>query len=83
MRQLTIRNVSPELALALRREQRKRGCSLNQTVLDLISQALGLGPDGRYDNGLGKLAGTWNQEDLREFESNTAVFERIDEELWK
>ena len=29
------------------------------------------------------VAGTWTQEEYDEFERNTAVFEEIDEEMWK
>lgn len=46
-------------------------------------QALGLTADQEYDNGLDKLAGSWSQEEFEEFEKNTAVFEQIDEELWR
>lgn len=83
MKQLTIRKVSPELAKALDSESRLRGRSLNQTVLDLLHQALGLSSKGGYDNGLGELAGTWTEEEFAEFERNTAIFEQVDRELWQ
>ncbi len=83
MKQLTVRNVAPELAKALDEERRRRRQSLNQAVLDLLHQALGLGPHGRYDNGLARLAGTWSDEELAEFERNTVLFEQVDEELWR
>lgn len=83
MKQLTVRNVPELLAQALRQERIRRGDSLNKTVLDILIQALGLSPDERYDNGLSGLAGTWTEEELREFENNTALFEQIDEELWR
>ena len=81
-KQLTVRGVSPELARALDEERRRRGTSLNQTVLDLLTQALGL-RGGTPDNGLAALAGTWSDEDLAEFEQATAPFEEIDPELWR
>jgi hypothetical protein len=82
MKALTVRNVDARLSRALERETRKRGTSLNQTVLDLLSDALGLGALAPPSNGLEKLAGTWTEKDLEEFESNTAIFEQIDPELW-
>ena len=82
MKHLTVRNVTQDLEKALRDEQRRRGMSLNATVLDLLKRALGLGPGGEYDNGLASLAGTWTKEELRAFEANTALFEQIDEGLW-
>jgi len=83
MKQLTIRKVSSELDRAIAAESRLKGQSINQTVLDLLHQALGLGLKGSFDNGLGKLAGTWSGDDFREFEKNTALFEELDHELWE
>jgi plasmid stability protein len=82
MKALTIRNVDPRLAKALERETRRRGTSLNQTVLSLLGQALGVNAQGPRSNGLRKLAGTWSSDELRAFEESTAAFERVDEELW-
>lgn len=83
MKHLTIRDVSPTLAHALEKEARERALSLNQTVKDLLERALGLGEESAYDNGLGKFAGGWTDEDLKEFEAGTANFETIDYGEWK
>lgn len=79
---LTIRHVSPRLARLLEEERRRAGTSLNQTVLDLLSRALGVAEEP-FDNGLGRLAGTWSDEDLVAFEQATADFSRVDEDLWR
>jgi hypothetical protein len=81
MKTLTVRNVPADIAEALEREKRRRGSSLNQTVIDLLGQGLGVG--GVRSNGLGRLGGKWSAEDLREFEKAVAPFEQIDEELWR
>jgi plasmid stability protein len=81
VRNLTIRNVPDELAEALEREKGRRSGSLNQTVIELLSQ--GLGVAGPRSNGLARLAGTWTEEEYREFEKNVAPFEEIDPELWR
>jgi len=83
MKHLTIRQVPPELARALEAEKRRRGRSLNRTVLDLLEQALGLEPRGPRTNGLGELAGTWSKADLEQFERAVALTEQVDEELWR
>ena len=70
----------PSLAEALDREKRRRGKSLNQTVIDLLGQ--GLGAQGMRSNGLGDLAGGWSKDEFRDFERAIAPFEAIDEELW-
>jgi hypothetical protein len=79
---MTVRNVDARLARALEREALKRGTSLNQTVLDLLRDALGVGVVALPSNGLEKLAGTWSQKDFEEFEVSTATFDQIDPELW-
>ncbi len=83
MKQLTVRNVTPEIAKALSEESRRRGKSINQTVIDLLLQALGLEANSRYDNGLARLSGTWSEEDLARFTESAATFEQIDEEFWR
>jgi plasmid stability protein len=81
MRNLTIRNVPEDLARRLEEEKRLRGRSLNQTVLDLLARALGLG-SGRRSNGLASLAGTWSAEDVAHFEAALRFSEELDAELW-
>lgn len=83
MKALTIRKVDPTLAKALERERARRGSSLNQTVLDVLRQSLGVAAGGRRSNGLRELAGTWSAKDKADFDSATRVFEAIDAELWR
>jgi plasmid stability protein len=80
MKTLTVRNLPDNVADALEREKRRRGESLNQTVIDLLSQ--GLGVSGVRSNGLARLAGAWSAEELRRFERAVAPFEQVDDELW-
>ncbi len=82
LKNMTVRNIPPELAKALDKERRRRGDSLNKTVLELLRQGLGVGP-GVRSNGLASLAGTWSEDEFREFEEATAFFEQVDEELWQ
>lgn len=81
MKALTIRNVDARLAEALKREVDRRGTSLNQTVLDLLWAQLGLRGE-RPSNGLARLAGTWTDAELAEFEAATREFDAVDAELW-
>ena len=83
MKALTIRNVDTPLARALERERKKRAASLNETVLALLRQALGVdSANAPVSNGLHKLAGGWSADDLRAFERATRPFEQVDDELW-
>ena len=84
MKALTVRRVHKRLADALERETRRRGGSLNQTVLDLLEQGLGVGSaPARRRNGLAKLAGTWSAEEHDAFTRRLEPAEQIDPELWR
>ena len=80
-RNLTIRNVPDELAEALDKEKSRRRGSLNRTVIELLSQGLGVGSS--RSNGMARLAGTWTAKEHRKFEESVAAFEGIDAELWR
>ena len=80
MRNLTVRNLPPEVAEALKREKSRRGTSLNQTVIDLLEQSLGVA--GARSNGLQRFAGQWSEEHFEQFQAAVTGFEGIDPELW-
>jgi hypothetical protein len=80
---LTVRNLPGNVARGLERERKRRSKSLNQTAIELLGRALGVGPGGPRTNGLEKLAGGWSDADLQTFETSQAGFEEVDEELWK
>lgn len=84
MKTQTIRNVPKRLVDALDRERRRKGASLNSTVLELLSRSLGA--DGRVPlrNGLAKLAGTWDAKELQEFEAAIADWDGapVGREFW-
>ena len=77
---LTVRNVPEEVAAALARERRRRGVSLNQTVIDLLRQSLGI--SGPRSNSVRRLAATWSETEHQEFLAVTTRFEKIDKEFW-
>lgn len=83
MKTMTIRNISTELAAALEAEKRRRGLSLNRTVLSLMQETLGISDARGRSNGLRSLAGSWNEDEFRQFEEAVAQFGEIDEGLWR
>ena len=83
MKYVTIRNLPPELADALEKEKQRRRKSLNQTTVELLAQALGIGPPGTRSNGLAALAGGWTAQQWRSFEESVALTEQVDQELWQ
>ena len=81
MKAITLRNIPPDLAEALKREKRRRGQSLNRTAIDLLKQSLGVGAP--RSNGLANLAGGWSDERVRDFERVLVPFGEIDPEMWR
>ena len=82
---MTLRGVDEQCASALKERARQEGVSLNTLVLMLIKESLGLDKKKRCTeySDLDSLAGTWSASDAAEFAQATAVFEKIDEEMWK
>lgn len=80
MKNLTVRNLPPAVADALKREKSRRGTSLNQTVIDLLEQSLGV--SGVRSNGLGQFAGRWNEAEFERFSRAVTDFAATDPELW-
>jgi plasmid stability protein len=78
-RQITVRNVSAELAEKLRSLAKSRGESINSTVLAILRQALEVNERRQR---LARYA-TWTQDDLSEFEAALQAQRGIDESLWK
>ena len=85
MKTLTLRGVDPLLADALRECAKNKGQSINQTALKLLKDALGLSstPTFKEYHDLDHLAGSWTEDDEKEFLDATAEFRKIDTELWQ
>lgn len=69
----------------MKEKARREGTSVNAALLKTPKESLGLEKRKRsavYDD-LDYLAGTWNAQDAAEFNRATAVFEKVDEEMWK
>ena len=77
-RQITIRNVAPEIAARLKDLAATRGESVNSTVLYILGQALGINERRKK---LERYA-TWEEEDRRRFEEALRSQRTIDEKLW-
>lgn len=69
----------------LRKEASKQNLSINSLILRIIEQKLGVSQETKKTvyHELDYLAGTWDDEDKKEFEENTKSFEKIDSELWQ
>jgi hypothetical protein len=80
-----LRGISSEVMTTLKKEAEKQDTSVNFLIIKLIENGIGYSRTVKrpLHHDLDKLAGTWSEKDFKEFEKNTKVFERIDEDLWK
>ncbi len=83
MKAVTLRNVPPELADLLEEEAKATGASMNKTVIRLLERATGIARRTRRHHDLDHLAGSWTDEEAREFERELARQRRVDPELWE
>lgn len=83
MSQITLRKLPENVERQIRRIARETGTSINKTIIDLLKKSLGLRDTENKMRDLSDLAGAWSEEEVREFEENTQVFEHIDEEIWR
>jgi hypothetical protein len=87
-KQLTVRGLDARLERTLRAEAKRRGLSVNRTVLGLLNESTGLAePPARnltppFED-LDHLAGTWSVEDTEAFDRQLSSSRQIDEELWR
>ena len=85
MTTMTLRGIDDAISGALKERARREDTSVNTVMLRILKESLGIEKKKRtvvYDD-LDHLAGTWSAQDAAEFESATAVFEKVDEDMWK
>jgi len=85
MATMTLRGIDDRIAEALKEKATSEGISVNALTLKLLRETLGIEKKKRgvTYNDLDHLAGTWSEQDAVEFEQVTAVFEKVDEDMWK
>lgn len=85
MATMTLRGIDDRIAEALKEKATREGISVNALTLKLLRETLGIEKKKRgvVYNDLDHLAGTWSEQNAVEFEQVTAVFEKVDEDMWK
>ncbi len=85
MTTMTLRGIDDTISCALKERARREDTSVNTVMIKILKESLGIEKKKRtavYDD-LDHLAGTWNEQDSAEFVQATAVFEKVDEDMWK
>jgi plasmid stability protein len=87
MKAITLRNLPPELAKAVRKEAERKHISINKAVISLLQGKT----EGQKRKKISKvrhreldaLAGSWSKKEAAEFDKALAIQRSIDPELWK
>ena len=84
MNAITVRNLPPAVARAVREKARKERLSLNKAIVKLLEKATGVAPGKAVvHHDLDHLAGTWSEAEYEEFMESHREHRRIDPEMWK
>ena len=87
MKAITLRNLPPELAKAVRKEANRQRTSINRAVITLLQRKTGPSKkrprEARVYDDLDSLAGSWSKNEAAAFETALAAQRTLDPELWK
>lgn len=85
MTTMTLRGVDETIAAVLKEKARQEETSVNALMLKILRESLGIDKKKRCTvyNDLDSLAGTWSSQESDDFLRATAVFEKVDEDMWK
>src|SRR5512134_2211064 len=82
---ITVRNLPPEVAKAVKEKARKEKLSLNKAVVRLLEEATGVekGKKKILHHDLDRFAGTWSEAGYQEFVEAIKEHRQIDPKMWK
>ena len=86
MKTMTIRGLEPSLIDKLKKNAKKQNKSLNQFVIDLLKQNMGMQKEKKFTavyHDLDHLFGTWSDTDFNKIQGKIDSERKIDQELWK
>jgi hypothetical protein len=85
MNAITVRNLPPAVAKAVKEKARKEKLSLNKAIVKLLEEATGAekGDKKVVHHDLDHLAGTWSEAEYQEFMAALREQRQIDPEMWK
>lgn len=86
MKSISIRGVDDELSALIKKEAAKTHKSVNQFILELLKQKLGMDKEKRFTkehHDLDHLFGSWSEEEFNQIQETIDKERQIDKELWK
>jgi plasmid stability protein len=86
MKTITIRRIDDQLAELLKERARKDQKSINQLLLDILNNSLGLSSEKKFTaefHDLDHLFGQWSEEEFEKIQGEISRERQIDQELWQ
>ena len=86
MKTMTIRGLEPFLVDKLKENAKKQNKSLNQFVIDMLKQHMGMQKEKKYTaeyHDLDHLFGRWSDKEFEKIQGKIDAERKIDPELWK
>lgn len=84
MNAITVRNLPPAVARAVREKARREKLSLNKAIVKLLEEATGTASPKRTEHhDLDRFFGTWSREEAEAFDRALDEQRRIDAEMWE
>ena len=84
MNPITLRNLPPAVASAIRRRAMDKRMSLNKAVISLLEEGLGVRQRAAtVYHDLDDLAGSWVREEAETFEAALREQRTIDRDVWR
>jgi hypothetical protein len=82
---ITVRNLPPAVAKAVKAKAKKERLSLNKAIVRLLEEATGTDPtrEKEIHHDLDHLAGKWSEAEYRQFMEALGERRQIDPEMWK
>lgn len=85
MNAITVRNLPPAVAKAVKEKARREKLSLNKAIVRLLEEATGVdaGKKKIVHHDLDHLAGAWSEAEYREFMAALREQRQIDPAMWR
>jgi hypothetical protein len=85
MTAITVRNLPPKVAKAIREKARKERLSMNKAVIRLLEEATGATQEARkvVHHDFDRFFGTWSKKEADAFDQALREQRQIEPEMWK
>lgn len=86
MKTITVRGLDDDVAESLKQTAGREGKSVNQLVVDILKDRLGLKKQKKFTtihSDLDHLFGTWSEDEFRQIQGKIDFERKIDKELWQ